>query len=324
MHGRGVDRVRRAGDDRQRDDAPDGHRVEGRERREGERARGEHEQARDHDGPPAHPVGDGAAHEAQDEGRRVADEAHRAEPGGLAGEGVDQPPQGDRLDPEPEARDQRPGPEQAEVTRAPKNAEHGGRWFSTRMWRWSNRRPATRLLPRARGRWARSAGMRVWPGKPYPLGATWDGEGVNFAIFSENATAVELCLFDRAEDGREAARIRLTERDAFVWHAYLPDVRPGPALRLPRPRAVGAGRRASLQSGEAPDRPVRAGDQRARCPPSAAACDPRRTPPADPEAQRPPHAEVHRDGAGLQLGRRPPAAHAVEPHGDLRVPREGA
>ena len=38
--------------------------------------------------------------------------------------------------------------------------------------------------------------MRVWPGKPYPLGATWDGEGVNFALFSENATAVELCLFD--------------------------------------------------------------------------------------------------------------------------------
>ena len=51
--------------------------------------------------------------------------------------------------------------------------------------------------------------------------------GSNFAIFSENATAVELCLFDRAEDGRETARIRLTERDAFVWHAYLPDVRPG-------------------------------------------------------------------------------------------------
>jgi len=69
--------------------------------------------------------------------------------------------------------------------------------------------------------------MRVWPGKPHPLGPTWDGQGVNFAIFSENATAVELCLFDHAEDGRETARIRLTERDAFVWHAYLPDVRPG-------------------------------------------------------------------------------------------------
>ena len=42
--------------------------------------------------------------------------------------------------------------------------------------------------------------MRVWPGQPYPLGATWDGQGVNFAIFSENATGVELCLFAREDD----------------------------------------------------------------------------------------------------------------------------
>ena len=46
--------------------------------------------------------------------------------------------------------------------------------------------------------------MRIWPGRPYPLGATWDGEGVNFALFSENATAVELCLFD-GPDAAEAA-----------------------------------------------------------------------------------------------------------------------
>ena len=69
--------------------------------------------------------------------------------------------------------------------------------------------------------------MRVWPGNPYPLGPTWDGEGVNFALFSENGTGVELCLFDRAADARESERIPLTERDGFVWHAYLPDVRPG-------------------------------------------------------------------------------------------------
>jgi glycogen operon protein len=69
--------------------------------------------------------------------------------------------------------------------------------------------------------------MRVWPGAPAPLGATWDGEGTNFALFSEHATAVELCLFDRAEDGREAAKIRLRERTDQIWHAYLPDVRPG-------------------------------------------------------------------------------------------------
>jgi len=69
--------------------------------------------------------------------------------------------------------------------------------------------------------------MRVWPGVPYPLGATWDGEGVNFALFSENATAVDLCLFAAAGDARETHRVALRERDGFVWHAYLPDLRPG-------------------------------------------------------------------------------------------------
>ena len=69
--------------------------------------------------------------------------------------------------------------------------------------------------------------MRVWRGKPYPLGATWDGMGVNFAIFSENATGVELCLFDGAEDAEESAKIALTERTNQAWHCYLPDVRPG-------------------------------------------------------------------------------------------------
>jgi isoamylase len=68
---------------------------------------------------------------------------------------------------------------------------------------------------------------RVWPGYPYPLGANWDGEGVNFAIFSENATGVELCLFDSPESERESARIPLRERSDQVWHCYLPDVRPG-------------------------------------------------------------------------------------------------
>src|SRR5919198_4603116 len=67
--------------------------------------------------------------------------------------------------------------------------------------------------------------MRVWPGRSYPLGATWDGEGVNFALFSENATRVELCLFDDA--GREADRVVLEERTDQVWHVYLPEVRPG-------------------------------------------------------------------------------------------------
>src|SRR5262249_34666080 len=69
--------------------------------------------------------------------------------------------------------------------------------------------------------------MRVWPGQPYPLGATWDGAGVNFAIFSENATGVELCLFDATGAAPETARIRLTEQTDQVWHAYLPEARPG-------------------------------------------------------------------------------------------------
>lgn len=66
----------------------------------------------------------------------------------------------------------------------------------------------------------------VWPGRPYPRGANWDGEGVNFAIFSEHAEKVELCLFD-PKGQREVQRIELKERSDFVWHCYLPEARPG-------------------------------------------------------------------------------------------------
>ena len=69
--------------------------------------------------------------------------------------------------------------------------------------------------------------MRFWPGRPYPLGATWDGRGVNFALYSENATKVELCLFDSVDDKKESKKITLAEHTDMVWHAYLPDVRPG-------------------------------------------------------------------------------------------------
>jgi pullulanase/glycogen debranching enzyme len=68
------------------------------------------------------------------------------------------------------------------------------------------------------------ADMEVWTGNPYPLGATYDGSGTNFAVFSEAASAVYLCLFD--EDGTEQ-RIRMEAVDAFVWHCYLPHVLPG-------------------------------------------------------------------------------------------------
>ena len=69
--------------------------------------------------------------------------------------------------------------------------------------------------------------LRVWPGQPHPLGATWDGQGVNFAIFSEHATAVDLCLFDSESDRAETHRVPLTEQSDQVWHGYLPDLRPG-------------------------------------------------------------------------------------------------
>jgi glycogen operon protein len=69
--------------------------------------------------------------------------------------------------------------------------------------------------------------MRIWSGHPYPLGATWDGAGVNFALFSENATKVELCLFDSRDAKTESRRIALPEQDEFVWHGYLPGIQPG-------------------------------------------------------------------------------------------------
>jgi isoamylase len=65
------------------------------------------------------------------------------------------------------------------------------------------------------------------PGKPFPLGATYDGKGVNFALYSENATAVDLCLFDEEKGSKESARIRLKERTDFIWHIYLKDIKPG-------------------------------------------------------------------------------------------------
>ena len=70
--------------------------------------------------------------------------------------------------------------------------------------------------------------MRVQEGSPYRLGATWDGRGTNFALFSANAEKVELCLFDRL-GRRELERIPLPERTDDVWHGYLPDLVPGQA-----------------------------------------------------------------------------------------------
>src|SRR6201989_592700 len=66
--------------------------------------------------------------------------------------------------------------------------------------------------------------MEIWPGAAYPLGASFDGSGTNFALFSEVAEKVELCLFD---EERNETRVELTEVDGFVWHGYLPQMQPG-------------------------------------------------------------------------------------------------
>src|SRR5216110_1064660 len=69
--------------------------------------------------------------------------------------------------------------------------------------------------------------VKTWLGYPYPLGATWLGNGVNFALFSETATSVELCLFDNIDATEENIRIPVTEHTDQVWHLFLPDLRPG-------------------------------------------------------------------------------------------------
>ena len=74
-------------------------------------------------------------------------------------------------------------------------------------------------------------------GLPHPRGASWDGKGTNFAIFSAHATKVEVCLFD--ENGeKELERIELPEYTNQIWHGYLPDVRSARGLRVPRSRAL--------------------------------------------------------------------------------------
>ena len=66
--------------------------------------------------------------------------------------------------------------------------------------------------------------LALWPGKVYPLGSTWDGKGTNFALYSENATSVDLCFFDKDD---QETRLTLTEVSNFVWHGYVPGIGPG-------------------------------------------------------------------------------------------------
>src|SRR6266516_1802463 len=87
--------------------------------------------------------------------------------------------------------------------------------------------------------------QRPWPGRPWPLGASWDGEGTNVALWASDAEGVELCLLD--PDGVET-RLPLEESTYQVWHGYLPQVRPA--------------QRTAVQPGQAADRPVRPGHRR--------------------------------------------------------------
>ena len=104
-----------------------------------------------------------------------------------------------------------------------------------------------------------AAASEVWPGKAYPLGASYDGFGTNFALFSEVAERVELCLFD--DDGAER-RIVLPEVDGFVWHGYLPGIEPGQryGYRVHGPYDPAQGQRCNPEQAAA--RPVRQGDRR--------------------------------------------------------------
>ena len=90
----------------------------------------------------------------------------------------------------------------------------------------------------------------VWRGRPYPLGATWDGAGVNFALFSKHAERVELCLFE-PKGRREIERVELRERSDFVWHCYLPEARPGLlyGYRVHGPHDPGRGHRFDPRQG---------------------------------------------------------------------------
>ena len=100
----------------------------------------------------------------------------------------------------------------------------------------------------------------TWPGRPFPLGPVWDGNGTNFSLFSENAERVELCLFD--DDDRET-RIEVHERTAFNWHCYLPGVGPGQRYGYRVHGPYDPERGPALQPDQAADRPVREGDRRA-------------------------------------------------------------
>ena len=169
--------------------------------------------------------------------------------------------------------------------------------------------------------------MRVWPGSPYPLGATWDGAGVNFAIFAENATKVELCLFDSPDATQEAHRIPVKEYTDKVWHAYLPDVLPGQlyGYRVHGPFEPAQGHRFNPNKvvldpyAKLIGRNVLVGRFAVRLQVRRRAGRPLLRRPR----QRPVCPAGDGDRPGLHLGRRPVAADALAQDGHLRAARQG-
>ncbi len=165
---------------------------------------------------------------------------------------------------------------------------------------------------------------RISEGLPFPLGATWDGLGVNFALFSAHATKVELCLFDGQASGR-LARIELPEYTDEVWHGYLPDARPGTVYgyRVHGPYAPGAGHRFN------PNKLLLDPYARAHVGELLARAGVFGYMVGDPGGdltlryarQRRLRAEMPGDRSRLHLGPRPPAARAVGRHDLLRDPR---
>ncbi len=155
------------------------------------------------------------------------------------------------------------------------------------------------------------ASKATWPGRPFPLGATWDGEGTNFALWSSTATGVEVCLFD--DEGTEV-RVPLEHSTFQVWHGYLPGVVPGQryGFRVDGPNDPSRG--LFHNRGQAADRPVRPGDRGCvRRQPGGVRRQPGRF-----GAVRAPLGARAR---GLPVGRGPTTAHPVGRHRHLRTAR---
>ena len=165
----------------------------------------------------------------------------------------------------------------------------------------------------------------MWPGDPYPLGATWTGVGVNFALFSAHATKVELCLFDAPDATVERARIPLPEQTDMVWHGFLPTpdrtsstVTACTARTSPARATVSTPTKIVMDPyAKSVARTIRWADEmfgytRRRS---------RRRPLVRRPRQRGVRAARRRGRSGVHVGRRPAAAHAVAQHGHLRDAR---